>query len=127
MPMDFHWTDDSKTVLHFVADPIWNWNDLHKNLRRSALRIDEVNHAVEVIIDLTNSVRMPSGAIAHLRSLVRPLHKNTPARKIVIGVPAALQTDIGAIDHVYTAPTGHVYFTESLETALALIHSFSET
>lgn len=125
MPVDFKWMDDAKTLLCFTASGAWTWKDLHRvlTLASTTLHFNKVTHAVDFIVDLGGGDRMPSGAMAHLRSLAKPLNVNTPPRLIVIGIDAETQKRVGALEGVYRPPgnTGTVYFVSSSEEADALI------
>lgn len=125
MPVDFKWLDEGKTLLRFTASGAWTWKDLHRvlTLASTTLTFNKVAHAVDFILDLGGGDRVPAGAMAHLRSLAKPLNVNTPPRLIVIGIDAETQRLVGAVEGVYRPPgnTGTVYFVDSAEAADALI------
>lgn len=121
MSIDFRWDDDAQTVIRYVADGAWNWNDLHKHMRRSTLAFDRLAHPVEAILDLTRGSGFPAGAVAHLRSLGKSTHPNRTPRLVIIGVPAAIQTQLGAANGEYRARDQHIRFVETDAEAAQVI------
>lgn len=121
MSFDFRWDNPEQTVLRYVADGDWNWNDLHKHLRRSTLWLDTLDHPVETIIDLRSGSRMPGGAVGQLRSLGKQLHRNSRARTIIMGVPAELQRQLGAVEGVYRTPEQLIRFAATDAEAAAIL------
>jgi hypothetical protein len=121
MTFGFRWDNDDKTVLRYVAAGAWNWNDLHKHLRRSTLWLDTVDHLVETIIDLRAGAKLPAGAVAHLRSLGKRIHPKMQARTIILGVDPAVQRQLGAVDGVYQTSVQLIRFASSDEEAAAIL------
>lgn len=121
MVVDFNWGNVEKTTLHFTVGENWNWNDLHKNLARSTLWLDQVEHRVDLLVDLRGH-RLPAGAIGHLRSLGKMQHRNASGRVIIIGVPeATLQAITRADDKTYRVDDRIIVFVENIEAANAIL------
>ncbi len=125
MSFDFRWDNPEQTVLRYVADGAWNWNDLHKHLRRSTLWFDTLDHPVETIIDLRGGSRMPGGAVGQLRSLGKQMHANSRARTIIMGVDAHLQHQLGAADGVYATPNQLIRFAATDAEAAAILSEWA--
>ncbi len=121
MSFDFRWDNPEQTVLRYAADGDWNWNDLHKHMRRSTLWFDPLDHPVETIIDLRGGARMPGGAVGQLRSLGKKLHRNSRARTIIMGVDAELQHQLGAVAGVYQTPDQLIRFAATDAEAAAIL------
>lgn len=121
MPVDFDWLNEEKTVMVYTIAGNWNWNDLHKNLRRSTLWWDDVEYPVEVIIDLSGSPKLPAGAVGHLRSIGVFQHANSPGRAVLVGVPLEVQTALGAHDGVYRDGERELRFAADQAAAQAII------
>jgi hypothetical protein len=103
MPLKIVWDDEAKTVIRYVAEGVWNWNDLHKHAKLATFGLNTVQHPVETIFDLSRSIRLPAGAVGHLRSLGKRDHPNRQPRILIIGVDPAVQQQLGAQDGVYRA------------------------
>ncbi len=117
----FDWDNDDKTIMRYRVEGLWNWNEFHKTLRRSTLRFDEVSHPIDTIIDLRKGVKLPAGAIGHLRSLGTKNHPNGVARTVIIGVDPTLQTAIGAVGGLYWDDGRMIHFAASDEDAYEVI------
>lgn len=101
MPITFDWDDGQQRVLRLVAADPWNWNDFHKTMRRATFLLDRVDHSVEIIVDLRQSVRLPAGALGHIRSLGVPLHPNMRNRLLIIGLDESIAGPLGGADGLY--------------------------
>ena len=126
MPFDFRWDNDEKTVMRYVAEGLWNWNEFHKNMRRSTLWFDQVSHPVDVIVDLRGGDRLPAGAIGHLRSLGTKTHANSTGRAVILGVDGETQRKLGAVNGVYADRERHLRFVETDEAAYETIRRWRE-
>lgn len=127
MPFSFRWDNDDKTIMRFVAEGRWNWNDFHKNVRRSTLWLDQVQHPVDVIFDLRSGDRLPVGAVGHLRSVGTETHANSTGRAVLLGVDAETQRLLGAVDGVYQDSHRLLRFAETDEAAAAIIAEWRQT
>jgi hypothetical protein len=125
--INFQWDNDDKRIMRYTAAGLWNWNEFHKTLRRSTLRFDEVSHPVDTIIDLRGGTRLPAGAVGHLRSLGTKMHPNGVARTVILGVDAAVQAAIGAVNGLYWAEGRLIHFAASDEDAYAVIERWRNT
>lgn len=125
MPVEFRWDNDEKTIMRYVAQGAWNWNEFHKNMRRSTLWFDQVNHPVDVIVDLRGGNRLPAGAIGHLRSIGTKTHGNSTGRAVILGVDADIQRKLGAVNGVYHDHERLLRFADSDEEAYRVIADWS--
>jgi len=121
MPFGFQWENPERTVIRYSAQGRWDWNEFHKNIRRSTLWFDEVSHPVDAIIDLRGGARMPAGAVAHLRSVGKPHHANSTGRVLILGVDPEIQKHLGAVDGVYRDGAREIYFCDTDEQAQAIL------
>ncbi len=128
MPVDYQWDNNDKTIMRYTVQGAWDWNDFYRQMRRSLLWWDDLDHVVDIIIDFRGgdhlpdgSIKLPAGAMAHLRSIGTIEHANAPHRAVVIGVSADLQAKIGAVDGVYKPPRREIRFVENDDQARAVI------
>lgn len=128
MPMRFEWYDDDKTIMHYIIEGDWNWRDYHTGVRASIFSMHRHPHPVHALIDLRNSTRpsMPSGVAAHIRSFGKKLTPALSGVAIVIGYPADSKNTL-ILDDDGTLPTtdGRVYFVDTEDDILALLHDLS--
>lgn len=121
MVVEFCWDNVQKSTMRFNVSKGWNWNDLHKNLARATLWLDQVEHTVDLLIDL-RGYPLPSGAVGHLRSLGKTQHRNASGRVVIIGVPDAVVSAITpSADQIYRVENRVIAFVKDTDTAQGLI------
>ncbi len=101
MPLNSSLNDESGDVLVLVPTPPWNWNDLHKGMRRAALQLGQAGLPVEVVLDLRQAGKLPAGAFGHIRSLGIALHPRMRNRLLVIGLEPTLKGMLGGRAGLY--------------------------
>jgi hypothetical protein len=121
MPITIAWDNDEKTVLRLTAADRWNWNDFHKSMRVATFWLDTVDHAVEMIVDLSQSERLPAGALGHIRSLGTQIHPNGRARLLIIGLDESVTGPLGGKDNIYHDSTRLIHFVEDEDQAQAIL------
>lgn len=108
-------------VLRLTLTRPWNWNDLHKGMRRAALQLAPEGEPVEVLLDLRQAPELPAGAFGHIRSLGRALHPRLRNRLIIIGLEATLAARLGGRDGVYRDGRRLLRFVADDEGAAAVL------
>ncbi len=102
MPLNSAWDDEARSVLRLTLTHPWNWNDLHKGMRRAALQLTADGGPVELLLDLRQSTRLPAGAFGHIRSLGLALHPRMRNRLLIIGLEPTLAAMLGGADGNYS-------------------------
>jgi hypothetical protein len=121
MTVEIKWVDEDKTAICYVAMGDWNWNEFHKKVKISTFQLDRLEHDVDTVLDLTGSVRLPAGAVGHLRMLGKVDHPRRRPRAIIIGADAALQQQMGAQDGVYATEGQLIHFVKDAQAARDLL------
>jgi hypothetical protein len=124
MPVDFVWDDDAHTILRVTATMPWNWNDFHKAMRRASFLLDTVNHDVDLVIDLRQSLKLPAGALGHIRSLGAAIHPNNPDRAVILGLDESVAGPLGGADRTYSDGMRLLRFVGSDDEARAVIEQW---
>jgi hypothetical protein len=88
MGITFRWDDEARTLLRFSAEGEWNWKDYHHMARVASFNMFNAGGAVDVIFDLRGGVKLPSGAVAHLRTVGKRLNERMTGRAAIIGLDA---------------------------------------
>ncbi len=122
MGFRFAWNDD-RTLMRYIAEGDWNWNDYHKIVRASLFSLHNLGHSVDVIIDLRGGSRVPAGAQAHIRSFGKRQQPNLSGRAVVIGLDPAVEAQIlgGAESRVLHVDDQTIFFADNDNEALALL------
>ena len=102
MPLNSAWDDEAAGVLRLMPTPPWNWNDLHKGMRRAALQLPLEGGPVDLLLDLRQAGKLPAGAFGHIRSLGLALHPRMHDRLLVIGLEPTLAGMLGGETGVYS-------------------------
>jgi hypothetical protein len=123
----FQWENVEKRVIRYVAEgDDWNWKDYHKMARISSFAMHNLGHKVDVIFDLTQSVRLPGGAIAHLRSLGKTEGAPLTGRVIIIGLDASIEERLlaGGSTRVLEFRDQKICFADNEEQAQSILGTF---
>lgn len=123
MGFTYDWDDDAQTILRYTAEPEWNWNDYHKTVRAASFSLYNLDHTVDVVIDLRQTRRLPAGAVAHVRTFGKRLHPNLSGRVVVIGLDEAIIGQI-AQDGVLQVGEQAVYFVNTEDEADTIIKTW---
>lgn len=124
MSIKHHWDNEAQTVIRMVIEGVWNWKDFHKNLRIMGFRLNNLDHPVELVIDLRGSQKLPAGAFGHIRSLGKQIHPNGRDRVLIIGLDEALARQIGGEDGLYEDAGRLIRFVPTEEAAQAVLKAW---
>ena len=121
MPLICAPVDESGAILHLTLTHPWNWNDVHKGMRRAALQLTVEGGPVELLLDFRQAPELPAGAFGHIRSLGRALHPRMRNRLLLIGLDATLAARLGGRDGVYSDGRRLLRFVEDDAAAAAVL------
>ncbi|MCE2489404.1 MAG: hypothetical protein J4G17_05450 [Anaerolineae bacterium] len=121
MPLNSSLNEDCGKVLYLVPTPPWNWNDLHKGMRRAALQLPQAGEPVEMVLDLRQAGKLPAGAFGHIRSLGVALHPRMRNRLLVIGLEPTIAGMIGGADGNYSDGRRLLRFVDDETAATAVL------
>lgn len=128
MSVEFDWLDSEKTIMCYTARPPWNWKDYYRAVKISAFKMNNLGHQVDVVLDLHGSPSLPAGAVGHLRGVGKPTQASLSGKAVILGCPGDVEEQITR-GKMRMLQTGNqtIYFTDSLEEAIALLHQPSES
>lgn len=122
MGISFKWDNG---VLRYVAEDQWNWNDYHKAVRIASFSLNNVDHQVDVILDLSQSIKIPSGAVAHLRTLGKKDHPKLTGRGIIINLDHDTRRKLAGNDEDnFQIGEQTIYFVDNEAQAQILLSEF---
>lgn len=121
MPLNSSLNDERGDVLFLVPTPPWNWNDLHKGMRRAALQLGQAGPPVEVVLDLRQAGKLPAGAFGHIRSLGLALHPRMRNRLLVIGLEPTLKGMLGGRAGIYRDSKRFLRFVDDEKEAAGVL------
>ena len=78
------WDNEEKTMLRYIFDVRWSWDDFYGAKVEAYSLLDTVHHKVGVIFDTPAKVVLPSHLITHSKSAISKTHANTSVVAIVV-------------------------------------------
>jgi len=111
------WDNENKTILRIEYEGSWTWEDFHKAHDEGNELIKSVSHRVAVIIDVSKSRLIPSGALSRGKHVT----ENKPANQgmtAVVGANGFIQGLYDLFRKVYRKDFNLIYVS-SLEEARA--------
>ncbi len=126
-PVEFKWDNSEKSVLRFIAHGEWTWKDFHRAAHVARFALPNAAPQVDIVVDLTQSARTPSGITAHIRTIGKPDIPNLTGRVIVIGLEQELAQKLTRGGDVLAITPNHtIYFVENETAAKQLLQSWRE-
>src|SRR5262245_55800077 len=120
MAIRVEWDNDEKTVIRYVIESPWTWEEMRIAADTSNVMLDEVGRKVHFIYDMQKSTRVPEGALTHLSRFIGKEHRLT-GQAVVVGASKAgamqlARGILGMAQKLYKADWGF-QFADSLEEA----------
>jgi hypothetical protein len=69
MAVQATWDNDEKTIVRYDFDAKWTWDDFYEAYYQAVDMQNSVLHRVDVILDMSQTRRLPDSALLHLRNL----------------------------------------------------------
>lgn len=131
MPMRYVWYTPDKTVMRYVAEGLWNWQDYHRTVRIATFAMMRQPAASVIsLIDLRASGRptLPAGLGAHARTFGKRYVEALSGQAIVLGVaPEKIPPGTVGEDGILKTPDGSVVFAVDEDAARALLTTWGVT
>src|SRR5690242_1382476 len=104
MSVEIIWDNEEKTILRFIFDRRWSWQEFFEAKAAAYTLIGTVNHPVGIILHGPPETNLPPNALSHSRNALRNTHPNT---RIVVFVltSAFFRTMIGIVVKIAPNPT----------------------
>lgn len=88
MRITFQWEDAERTLLLLRLTDGWTWVEYHAVVSQLVVSIQQLDYAVDVIVENTARIPFPSGkALSHLRRIMRMVPDNIGVIVIVSANP----------------------------------------
>src|SRR6266496_2412511 len=120
MPIQAVWDNEQHTVIRYVIEGHWTWDEMNAAIATSNAWLDESDHKIDFIHDMSQSEGIPAGALTQLKRYIGKEHLKT-GHSVVIGPQKSLTNSVarGLLDMIqklYKRDWGFM-FADSLETA----------
>ena len=128
MGYDVRWGNEEKTIVlgELIGD--WTWDDFYQLTKTQIALMDTVDHRVHLIIfDQNERIKMPPGALSHLKRLINMAHSNEE-RVVIVNIPAVAKALLDILRKVYgvRALVERYVFFASLEEAYAVLDEYEK-
>ena len=92
MPVTARWLDEEKTILGFIYSGSWEWQEAFDMMATSPQMMDEVDHPVAVVVDMTTGQQLPSDPLKHIPKLSQGRGKSKNDSGITVFLNANILT-----------------------------------
>lgn len=123
MAVEVRWLNPEKTVILFVYIHPWSWDDLADAREQRDRLMNEVEHPVTVIIDLSASRQLPPNIFAGIRRVWEKKHAKS-GKIILVGANPLIRSASDVLMRLTPGMLPHVRMTKTLEEAYELLNSW---
>jgi hypothetical protein len=125
MPIQAVWDDEAHTIIRYVIEGHWTWDEMNAAIATSNAWLDAADHKIDFIHDMSRSEGIPAGALTQLKRYIGKEHPLT-GRSVVIGPQKSVTNSVarGLLDMIqklYKRDWGFM-FADSLEAARQRLH-----
>lgn len=116
------WDDTDKTIIRYMYEGRWTWDDFQNAYVEAKVMLDEVNHKVALIIDVRNSSLLPNGILSRAKNQSRTRHPNEDT-VVIVGANAFVRAIYDVMRNLYSdaiQKRGY-YLASTLEEAHTLL------
>jgi hypothetical protein len=119
------WHNDKKTIIRYIYENRWSWEDLYTARLEVKAMLESVPHKVGIIVDVRNSSILPSGTLArakYIASSSPTLHHNEGVT-VILGASGLVRSiyDVMRKIYPYTMRERKYYFASTLEEAYSIL------
>ena len=84
MPVKVSWEDDAKRIMRYTIEGNWTWDEFYPEYHRALALEKAVFHRVDVIVDISNTGRLPMNILAHVRTFADEMPPNVELVVVVV-------------------------------------------
>lgn len=120
MNIEVYWANAEKTILHYIPQKGWAWEDVDSVMVKAYRMMDESDHPVYNIVDFTNKKLLPKNPLVRGKRLAGKRHPNT-ALIIFVADNNFFKAMFSVFNRMHPAINEVVRFANTIETAHTLI------
>lgn len=128
MAVQVAWHNDKKSILVYTYTGSWNIDEFYITYNEGNVMMDEVDHPVHAIFDVSHSGPLPSGFISTLRSITSKPHGNLK-HMFIAGANPFVQTFVNVFTKVIPPTSkGHqTFFVSTIDDAVTQLNKLKES
>jgi len=121
MAITWVWDNEEKTIIRYIFQGAWGWEDFYQILAEVHTTMDNVEHPVNLIIDVRKSGILPTNALSNISRLRNaPASPNT-GRAVLIGGNMFIQRLYVMLHKLYPEMVKQFSLAQTLEEAQAIL------
>lgn len=124
MQVLYRWLNDNKSIMTFIFRPESTWDDFYAVCFEAFEEVHRVNHAVDVIIDLSRIRLFPRETIKELHYLTQFENTNIRYRMLISQNPLFLEIYRG-FHRSYPTASQQLILCHTMEDAHFLLDQFA--
>lgn len=125
MGIEVVWDDDEHTMVRYIMEDPWTWDDLGNAFRQTHAMMDTVEHKVHSIMDMRKTRNIPSHAFTRIKQagVNDPGHPNHSRLTVFVGASLFAKALLSVIGRTYRGLNDYndFRFVETLEQAYTLL------
>lgn len=120
MTITVQWDDEAKTIVRWVFDGKWTWDEYNRAMTESNERVRDVDHFVDAIMDLSHSNMLPSNVLSNTHAARDEIQPKNIRWIYIVSHQALLKALINIFTRLYERfGKGGLSMVESLDAAYA--------
>ncbi|MEL6527547.1 MAG: hypothetical protein AAFQ07_17735 [Chloroflexota bacterium] len=101
MSVEVLWDDEAKTIVRFVYEGKWDWNDFYTQIDAANAMMDTVSLPCVSLIDMTKSSYLPPNAAIHIRNVIqRSMSHNNSGISVFLNAGMFVEMMIGIVSKI---------------------------
>ena len=126
MPVHVSWDNTEKTIIHYVFDPNWTWDEFAPAKAHAQELINTVSHKVGVILETHHNGAVPHNLLGNFRDGLRTRHPRVVIVVIVVTRPF-IRTMINTVRALLPSIQIHIEMAYTLDEARITILNYLRT
>lgn len=122
------WHNTAQTIIRYHFPKAWSWDDIYSAIDKAVVLLDSVQHRVCLVLDLTESERVPNLNVIGLQRIA-----NAPTAKhpnagifVMVGMRPVVRAIADVFFRLYPAAGKQYRTAATLEEAITLINEYME-
>jgi hypothetical protein len=83
MSVTYRWDNAQKSIVHYQFTDNWTWDEFYPVLDQVNIEMQTLNHAVSVILDMSQSKAIPANTVSQFSKIAR-LGRERPGLRAVV-------------------------------------------
>ncbi len=120
MTITVQWDDDTQTVLHYMFESPWTWEEYRAALQQAWDMANAVDHPTDTITDMSDSRLLPDNLFRNVRQSMVEIPESTET-VVLVGGGLIVEMMLGVVRRLYRSHTQKFFTVRTVDEARALI------